>query len=48
MARSDAPTAAASADAEPPPGVGAGERNACNRSDTERSVSLIAENSPGQ
>ena len=37
---SDAPTAPASADAEPPPGVGSGERKAASRSIRVRSVSL--------
>ena len=41
IARSEAPIAAASADAEPPPGVGSDDRNAASRSVTLRSTSFM-------
>jgi hypothetical protein len=41
MTRSDAPTAPASADADPPPGVGSDEEKAARRSETDDDKSFV-------
>jgi hypothetical protein len=41
MTRSDAPTAPASADADPPPGVGSREANAARRSETDEDRKVL-------